>query len=279
MDIVGDLLRSMGVLNEGAFLHMLFTKAGIFLLVLFRVLGIMMLAPVFGSRFIPARLRIGFAFLVALILWRTLPAQEPDLLTGLGSFVQAAILETAIGVILGTGASMIFVGLQLCGTIIGFQMGIALANVIDPVNNTQVSIIGNFYFYFGLFIFLVVDGHILVLKAIADSFLVIPLLGAQLEYDIVALVWNMLQYSFALGIRIAAPVMITLFITEVGMGFINRTVPQIHLLTAGFPVRLLIGFFVLAISLPSAAYFLDDVFINLGLQLQAFNDAMSPVKP
>jgi len=304
--VFGDLLKQYNQLRQQAALDFLIERFGHFVLVFFRVAGMMTIMPIFGSVFLPQRFKAGLSLVLAIVIWTSAqvvpfgtpePPPLPDqpqkpsrvwlvklpaarALSSVGDFISAALGEAAIGILLGLGASMIFSGMQLCGQILGFQMGISLANVIDPVNNTQVSLLSSFYFYFGTFVFLMMDGHLILVDAIRDAFRVIPLAGFTGEAvngNLVGICWNMLSYSFVLGIRLAAPAMLTLFITEVGMGFINRTVPQIHLLTAGAPVRMLLGFIVMAISLPLAASYMGEVFTFLGFQLRAFNDAMAPV--
>src|ERR1017187_3822133 len=147
----------------------------IFLLVFIRIASVFMTAPIFQSANIPVINKIGLAFLVAFIIYPVLD-HSIILPTHAMTYGIYMINQIVIGVIIGYASYMIFAAIQLSGQIIDLQMGFGIVNVIDPMSNTQVSIIGQFQFILGVLIFLSINGHHVLFQALTDSFRIVPLL-------------------------------------------------------------------------------------------------------
>ncbi|NTW15965.1 MAG: flagellar biosynthetic protein FliR, partial [Syntrophaceae bacterium] len=162
---------------------------------------------------------------------------------------------------------LIFDGIQLAGQLIGFQMGFSIVNVIDPVNNEQVSIIAQFQYLIAMLVFLIMNGHHIFLYAIAESFRIIPPLGfhfsGELMQSVVVFVKNMLEVAIKTG----APIIAVLLFTSVGMGLIARTVPQINIFIVGFPLQIAIGLVSLGVTLPIFLRVLGGYFSHLEVEI------------
>ncbi|MFQ5489170.1 MAG: flagellar biosynthetic protein FliR [Phycisphaerae bacterium] len=207
-----------------------------FALVLFRVMGLMVTAPLFGSSAIPARIKVALGFTIAALLFPIVGPTLPADIT-----VQTAVAgvagEMMIGLIIGLSMTLVLVGVQLTGMMIGQQAGIGLASVIDPSQNTSSTVVGQVYMITTLMIFLSIGGHRLLMAALLDTFGVVPVLSFTVSENMVGFVADLLSASYILAIKLFAPVMIALLLTTVALGFLSRTIPQLNILSVGFAVR------------------------------------------
>lgn len=241
-----------------------------YVLVLLRISGLVLTAPFLGSRVLPARVRAAFAMTVAVVIFPLVRMQVPAELT-LGSALVAGVGEMMIGATIGLALTVLMMGTEVGGLIVGRQAGIALANVYDPSQNAQVSIVGQVYTISFTVLFLTIGGHRAMLAALLDTYRVIPLLSFQMDETILVLLAEMLAAAFILGIRLAGPVLIALFLTGTALGVLSRTMPQLNILTVGFALRLAVGLAVAGLSIIACQdFFLDAVWNGVTLVREAF---------
>ncbi len=226
-----------------------------YVLILFRVSGIMIFAPVFGSGMLPAQVKIAASMVIALALLPVTATPLPQTLST-AFMLQAALAETIVGLIIGYAASLVFIACQLGGMQIGQQMGTEIGSVFNPFLETQSSLVGEFYFIFATFIYLGIGGHRMFLAALVDSFDTMPLGTMALGGRTLDMVITLFGQLFIVAFAISAPAVLALFLVTVAMGFVARTVPQMNILVVGFPVRVIIGLIVMMVSLPAVGYFL-----------------------
>ena len=221
-----------------------------FLLVLARVAGLIIFAPFLGSSAIPVRLRLALAVLLAVALFSfvggtfTAPSD-------LGHFVVALLGELTVGLAIGLGAALIFVGVRLAGLLIGQQIGISLSDVFDPTFEGQSSILGRLFFMLTLVLFLLLGGHRVLIAALLGSFSDIQPGSFSLASVPVAGLTSLLSQAYLLAIRFAAPALVAVFLATVSLSFIARTIPQLNILSVGFPVQISTATLLLIISLGS----------------------------
>ena len=221
-----------------------------FLLVLARVGGLIIFAPFFGSTAIPVRLRIGLIVVLSLALFGlvggtfTPPAD-------LGHFVVALLGEFTVGLIIGLGAALIFVGVRLAGLLIGQQIGISLADVFDPSFEGQSSILGRLFFMLTLVLFLLFGGHRVLIGSLVESFGSIQPGSFDFASVPVAGLTSLLWHAYLLAIRFAAPALVAVFLATVSLSFIARTIPQLNIISVGFLVQISTATLVLIVSLGS----------------------------
>jgi len=221
----------------------------IFLLVFLRIASLFMTAPILGTNTIPVITKIGFAFLVSFIIY---PILDHNIILPSSSLSYAIIAarQVIMGVIIGYASYIIFAAIQLSGQIIDLQMGFGIVNVIDPMSNTQVSIIGQFQFILGMLIFMSINGHHVLFQAISDSFRIVPIIHVgfteMTATKLADLFFNMIVISF----KIAGPVTLALFLTNATLGFISRTIPQMNVFMVGLPLNIFVGLIAVMISLP-----------------------------
>lgn len=246
-----------------------------FLLVLARCAGLVMGAPLFGHLLVPLRGRVGLALVLAIALApvASTAVETPPTLWVMAGLV---ITETLLGLILGFLAQLIFAGVQLGGQIAGIQIGFGLANLIDPQSNAQSTVVAEWQQLMALLVFLALDVHHVLLRALVESFRIVPLGAATLGAGLLRGVAMRAGEIFAVGMRIAAPVLIVLLLTNAALGVLARTIPQLNVFVVGFPVNVGVGLIVLGASLPFTFRFLAQEFAELaptfGWVLRGFVD-------
>ncbi len=235
--------------------------AGLFLLVLTRVSGIFLLAPFFGSLNIPVYIRAGTAFAIAMVLFPVIDQQGiPQIPQSVVGYMLAVIVELIVGWLIGFVAYITFAAIHMAGKLLDMQVGFAVVNVVDPTSGQQIPLLGSFLYNLGIIIFLVTNGHHMVISGLFESFQMIPVLGATFDLSISDLMVDMTGGIFVTGMKIALPVLFAILLTDVGLGVLARTMPQMNIFVVGIPAKIVIGLFVLSIALPFYILFLDVMF-------------------
>ncbi|UCD74456.1 MAG: flagellar biosynthetic protein FliR [Phycisphaerales bacterium] len=215
------------------------------LLVVFRIGGLMVYGPVFGSSVVPARLKVFLAFILGLAVYPLLSRQylgDQALALDLWSLGPLVATELLVGMVVGFVASLPMVAVQTGGLMMGQQMGLGFARFYNPAIDDQADIIGQMLFFLALALFLSIGGHEAMVLAVLNSFQHIPLGHFAAEADLVALLTGMLLAAFEIALRVAAPLLALIFLESLAMGFIAKTVPQLNILSLGFPLRIIAGF-------------------------------------
>jgi len=226
------------------------TWVGSFLWPLIRIAALVSVAPVLGSRLMPQRLRL---ILVLVLTWTVLPfigpipAVEPLSATGLLIIAQQVLIGTSMGFML----KLVFGALQLGGQVIAMQMGLGFANLIDPQNGGQMPLLSSFYNLVGTLVFLALNGHLLLLQLLVESFHSLPVATTGLlPHDLWALV-NWASQMFAGAVLIALPAIASLMVVNLAFGVMTRAAPQLNIFAVGFPISLILGLLICLYSLPT----------------------------
>jgi flagellar biosynthetic protein FliR len=235
-----------------------------FFLIFLRVGAILMSMPIFKSKSIPVLFKFGLALAASIILFPLLDLKAFPVLTNLGNFAVGAIGEILLGITIGMAVNLIFVGLQMAGQISGYQMGLALARVMDPSAGQQVPLLAQFFQLFAFLIFLSINAHHWFLMALADSFQLVPPFGFKISGSLIGQLMHIAGNMFVIAIKVGAPVIAALLLTSVAFGLIARTVPQMNVLFVAMPLKIIIGLLFIGFSLPYLSSFLKTVFSKLG---------------
>lgn len=238
----------------------------VFLLVFLRTLGVLAVAPIFGHRAVISQSKAGFAFALALVLFPSTPVTMA-VTTDLAPYVLGAVKEILLGMMFGFVAKLVFVAVQFAGEIIGIDIGFGVVNVIDPLSAEQISIIGTFKNLIAMVTFLMIDGHHILLQALAESLAMVPLGGVQLTELLAQGLVEMTSKVFGMAIKLAAPVVVSLFLTSVALGIMARTMPQMNVFIVGFPLKIAVGMGMMAMTLPLFQTILIKMFYELGPNL------------
>lgn len=233
-------------------------------LILARIASFMSLAPFFSIKNTPNLPKLGLAVFVTLLIMPTLPTM-PDIPVDLVSYAILIIKEVIVGLILGYAAILTFTAIRIAGELIDSQMGFAMASIVDPQNNTSITLIGEFMYVLQILLFLAVDGHHQLLLAISYSYTMIPVAGAIFKTTFVTAVLKMFIEMFSLGIRMAAPFIVAFLICDIAMGLMARTVPQLNVFVISFPIKTGLGMLTMVAVLPVMTALINNV-INLMVQ-------------
>jgi flagellar biosynthetic protein FliR len=169
------------------------------------------------------------------------------------------LVEFALGMALGLGVSTIVSGLQVAGSLIDQQIGTTLGGVFNPQFQSDVSQSGEFLNQLGLAVFLIAGGHYLMISALLDTFQALPVGYAWVSTDLIELLNSLFQQSLALAVQVAAPVLATMALVGLAMGFLGHSIPQLNVMIVGFPVRALVGWLILGLAIPTIAELLGRV--------------------
>ena len=214
-----------------------------------RILAVFTAAPILSSRAFPVRARIALAFFIAFAAQPSLQGQPLISINGpeaLGTVVQ----QVGIGLAIGFTVRLIFAALELAGEVVGFQMGLGFASFFNPALNNQSSAVGRFYGQLAAFLFVVMNGHLIVLMAVIKSFDAFPLDQNFLEALRKMKLYELGTDLFASALWIALPVIGMLMFANLALGIVSRVAPQMNIFAIGFPVTLTVGLIGIAATVP-----------------------------
>lgn len=218
----------------------LLTQFATFVLVLARVGGLMATAPIFGTKAAPMQARVFLAVAMSLLVTPLHTTQAPADVGNMLAFVKYVLSESLVGLLLGLGVMILLSGIQLTGQIISQLGGTAVAEGFDAMAEENLSVYSQFFYFLTLAMFVLLDGHRLLIEALLDTYVWLPPGKAMLGESYVSVLTEMLGQSFLLGIRAAAPAVAALLLATLVLGLIGRTVPQINVLVVGFSVNALL---------------------------------------
>lgn len=234
-------------------------------LALARVGGLFVMAPFFGARTAPVRVRAAVAFFVTIAMLPIIGPTPPALLADAGVAVVLGMMgfEVMIGFVIGVVAQLTFGAVQMAGQLAGIQMGIGLANLIDPQTQEHITSLAQWQNLLALLIFLSIDGHHILIRAVADSFKVLPLGGGIPQAGGFGIVFELAGGLFVIALKVAAPVLVLLLMVNAAMGVLAKLIPQLNVFIVGFPLNVAAGLFVLAASQPFTVRLLESSFGEL----------------
>ncbi|MGD8963177.1 MAG: flagellar biosynthetic protein FliR [Desulfobacterales bacterium] len=236
----------------------------VFFLIFLRVGAILMSMPILKSKSIPVLFKMGLALAASILLFPLLERATFAVPGHLGNYAVGAIGEILLGISIGMAVNLIFVGLQMAGQISGYQMGLAIAHVMDPSAGEQVPLLSQFYQLFAFLIFLTLNAHHWFLRALAGSFELIPPFGFRFSGSLIDQLMGIAGNMFVVAVKVGAPVIAALLLISIAFGLIARTVPQMNILFVAMPLKILIGLLFIGFSLPYLSAFLRTVFSGLG---------------
>ncbi len=241
----------------------------LYALMLVRVATLFSVAPILGNAAIPVQVKAAASMVVTLLLFLAFRGGHgtypvPGNILSLASAVGG---EAFAGLIIGYSAYLLFSGLEMAGEIVDIQIGFGLVNVIDPAGGQEVSILGQFYYIVAMLFFLAIDGHHALLKALGDSFSILPP-GSVLWFREAGhagpLLADFFTRLFGIALQVAAPGIAVLFLTNLAMGLLARTMPQLNVFIVGMPLNIVVGLLITIASLRLLGVVLTAVTSEVG---------------
>ena len=247
-----------------------------FLLVLVRSSGIFFISPFLGSQNLSVRFRAGTAIVFAVLLFPVVVSESViHAPANLLMFAATVAKELFIGWLIGLVGYLTLTAVNTAGKIMDMQVGFAVVNMMDPTTQQQTGLIGTFLYNLTIIFFVITNGHHVIISALAESFRIIPLDSMvwndslpQFMIDLTAGIW-------VNGMKIAMPVTFAILLTNVGMGVLARTMPQMNIFVVGIPMHLTIGICTVAMILPFYLLFLDvmfnEIYANISIALKSLS--------
>ncbi|MFP3927577.1 MAG: flagellar biosynthetic protein FliR [Desulfobacteraceae bacterium] len=234
-----------------------------FFWVFIRVSVFVFLMPLFGARGLPGIWKAGLSFVLALVMLPVVPAPKALPLTA-PEFILAVAAEVLLGLTAVFGVLALFASVQLAGQIMSFQMGFSMARAIDPSTGVQSTALSQFLYLFLVLLFFATDGHHILVRGIAASFHLVPPGGMTFHPGLTEALARISAEMFLAALKIAAPIMVALFLSNLCLGIVARTVPQVNILMIGFPINIGIGMFLFGLLLRNLAPFLSGLTREMG---------------
>jgi len=230
-----------------------------FLFPLARILGLLAAAPVFNNAALPNSVPLMLGLAVSLAVAPVLPPM-PEV--PVGSWIGFAIIlqQTLVGIFMGFTVRVAFLAVDLAGDLIGLQMGLSFAVFYDPQGTGHTPVITEFLGLLATLLFLAMNGHLLVLSALMQSFTLLPVSTTPFAAKGIGVMLSWAGTMFTAGVLISLPLVTALLIANIAMGVLSRMAPQLNLFAVGFPVTLAAGFGILMISMPYFGAALERLF-------------------
>ncbi len=246
----------------------------VFILIMVRVAAIFFSAPFFGSRRVPVPVKAGLAMLVSLAIFPVLKNQIVFNIDGVATLFVYVSYEVIIGMVIGYAARLIFTAIQFSGRIVGFQMGLGLAQALDPSQEDQTTMISRLQDLMAVLVFLSINAHHIFIVALVKSFELVPPMGLNYSSSMVEMLISMAGNVFVIALKISAPIMASLLFTNVAFGILAKVVPQMNILIVGLPIQIAIGMLVLGLSFPMMVLLMKGSFIKLSGDIMLLLKAM-----
>lgn len=220
----------------------------IFFLVFARVAGLFMTAPVFNSKAISTRIKIGIAFWLSLSIMFIIPVSD---VPGFSlNFLLILMSDVLLGVLIGLIANIIFAGASFAGSLMDMQMGMSVAQTFDPMVGAQVTIMERIMQYYCLLLFISVKGHHLLLGSVYESFKMFPA-TRTIDFTMAYMpVLDVAKQLFFMGMQVASPIILVIFLLDFCLGVVSRVAPQLNVFQLGFQFKPTIGAYVFVLLLP-----------------------------
>lgn len=240
----------------------------IFTLVLTRTSALVMTAPVFTALTLPKQVRALLAIMLSLLVTPVFLNSSMPPVTNLAEYGRLIVNEMLVGLLLGLALNVLFSGVQVAGQLVSQLSGLSLADVFNPGFDENISVFSQLFYFLTLAVFVAVGGHRMVTGALLETFTALPPAHATMGNDFVEVLTTVITQAFVLGIQAAAPMMVALLLSNLVLGLISRTLPQINVIAVGFGVNSLLTLGLLLLSIGAAALVFQDPTLDVMERVQ-----------
>lgn len=253
MEIIQQILNSMEV----------------FLGIFARVTGFFMSAPILSNNNIPARMKIGFSVFLSFIIFPMVQpiSQTNDHIITLLIYVGK---ESVTGILLGFVCYLFFSIVFLAGHIVDMELGFSMGSVINPADETEIPLMANFFYMMAALVFFATNGHHTFIMGLVNSFRILPLGGLNFNYLMIDNLISIIMSTFVLSFKIVGPVIVSIFLSNILLGILARTMPQMNVFDVGIPFKILVGLLIMFMILPLYAGVFEYVFDRMNDNLNDF---------
>jgi|APSaa5957512535_1039671.scaffolds.fasta_scaffold18245_1 flagellar biosynthesis protein FliR len=222
----------------------------LFTIILFRTASVLFFSPVYNQTNLPLMIKVGLAIVITLAIFPTINSAQLTLPESMPNFILLIFKEIAIGFLIGYSATLAFGAFVMAGGLISNDMGLAMAEMVDPLFGDRVSPIAQIFQITAFMLFLTLNGHHWLINALVLSYQAVPVTGFIESGATISKIIQMFSGLFVAALKISAPIMIILALIVVVSGFLARSAPQMNIFMIIFPTKILIGFVLLAVTFP-----------------------------
>jgi flagellar biosynthetic protein FliR len=226
----------------------------LFLLIFLRVSAGLLTAPMFGHQTIPLQVKVVLSMFLSYVLFAFSMAQSVKVDLNLLSLFILAVKEMVAGATLGFSIGIIFGGVRYAGELMSYDMGFSMATMFDPENNASFPVLSEILYWFLLMIFIVLNGHHFIIEALISSYKIIPIGEWNISEAAVQKMVFLTGQMFVVAVKIAAPVLVSLFIANIALGVLNKAMPQMNIFGVMFSLKIGLGAIVMIATIPVIAF-------------------------
>lgn len=234
-----------------------------FIMVLLRISAFFISTPIFFPKFSPAMVKVGFCVMFTFLILPGVNYENVKLIDNNGTLIIFFMSEVITGLTLGYITKFCFFSAQMAGQLMDFQVGFSMMSIFDPVSNENVTLLGRLLYWTSIVMFFVVDGHHMLIRAIIESFKVVDIGKFILLQETAMMMVKVFIEFFTLGLKIAIPIILIIIITDLCMGLVSRTVPQLNIIILGMPIKILVGLSCFVLVLPAALKLIVNSFYTV----------------
>lgn len=242
-----------------------------------RILALFSCAPLLSEKQIDRRVRIGLAALLTFLVAPLLPPVDISLVSPMGLWV--LIQQIVIGLAIGLTMQLMFATVRMAGEVLGLQMGLSFATVVDPSSGAPMSVLARILNFLTLLLFLAFNGHLWLIDMLVNSFTALPISAAPLNSQGLLAFAQAASIVFASGLMLGLPLVTILLIINITMGLLNRLTPQFSVFAIGFPLTLTVGLMILALLMYTLAPFSEALLATLYGQISSILSQLAPLAP
>lgn len=232
------------------------------LLIFLRISGVMFSAPVFSNTSIPVTAKLFFSIILAYIIFFTVDDIQYDINQSILPLIILGVKEVITGVLIGFMLNFIFYGFSYGGLLIGYDMGLAMAQMFDPTTESDTNLLGQTMLIMGTLVFLLINGHHYLIRGLAYSFSVVPLGTFEMSHNLLDALIRFSSGIFLLAVKIASPIMVSFFLLHIGAGIVARVMPQMNIFFVVQPLKISLGLILLITLTPVYVYLIRNLLME-----------------
>lgn len=243
-------------------------------LIFVRISTALIASPVFGSRSVPALPKIFLSLVIAYVVYLTIDRNAIASVPSGWMLVILSLKEAVTGLIIGFMLQFVFWGVSYAGTLIGFDMGLTMAEVFNPSSDESGNVVGEFLYYGALMIFFLINGHHYIISSLKHSFSVVPLGKFVISKPVFDLIIIYSASVFIIAVKIASPIIVSFFLVHIGEGIVARIIPQMQVFFVTQPLKVGIGVAMLGAITPLYLYVIKNLLQDYENKLYSLIAAM-----
>ena len=246
----------------------------VYLLIVVRIMSFIFVCPFLGGRQTPNLVKIGYGLLLSILLYGAVPFYPPNYNTVAG-YAVIVLKEAMVGLLIGFAVTLCQQIAAFAGTVVDMQIGLSMVSMMDPATQQQVTITGSLYSQYLTMALIITGFYQYILRALADSFTLIPINGAVINSDrMLQVMLNFMKDYIVIGFRICLPIFIITFITNVVLGILAKVSPQMNMFSVGIQIKIVVGLFIMFITVTMMKDAANFILINSKEMTQEFVQSM-----